>query len=71
MVDADAESAALSNAKYAGHEFLSGQRTVECFLRVLAIVAVAAVRLGPGFGEVAEQDAAPAFGGFRVVDHLT
>ena len=70
MVDADAKSSGLSDAEDAGHEFLGGQRAVEGFLRVEAIVAVAAIGLRPIFREIAEQDFAAAFGRFGVVHHL-
>ena len=69
VVDADAESTGLLNAKDARHEFLSGNGPVDR-LRVLAIIAVTAVAVWPFFGKVGEKRFAATFGRFGIMDHL-
>ena len=70
VVDTDAEPTGLLNAKDARHEFLSGNGPVDRLLRVLAIIAVAAVTVWPFFGEIGEKRFAATFGRFGIMDHL-
>ena len=61
VIDSDAESAGLLNAKDARHEFLSGNGAVDSLLWVLAIVAIAAIAVWPFFGKVGEKRFATTF----------
>ena len=70
MVEADREAGLLADAVDAGQQLLRGDGAIERLARGEAVVARAAIVVGIGFGEIAQELGPSAHARLGVVDHL-